>query len=261
MLRSLKDLEGFTVTGTDGPIGPVRDLYFDDTAWVVRYLIVESGEGTAARKILISPIAIGQPDWSAQILSAAITREQADRSPSIDLHKPVSQQQEMGYLGYYGYGRYWGGGGLWGAGLYPDILQAGRQAPAEAGAPTPPRSHADRHLRSWNTVARYYVHATDGDIGHVEAMLLDERSWAIRYLVVNTSNWWLGHPVLIAPAWIDHISWAESMVLVDLTRQSVKDSPPFVPTAGLEPEQESRLREHYGRVEESPRHGTDGSRG
>lgn len=253
MLRTLKDLEGFTIAGSDGLIGPVKDLYFDDAAWVIRYLVVESGAGSDARDILVSPIAIGQANWSEQLLPVDLTVDQAGHSPDIELHKPVSRQQEMGYIGYYGYGQYWGGGGLWGAGMYPDVLQAGRQLPAGIDAPAP-HSHDDAHLRSWNTVSRYYVHATDGDIGHVEAMLLDDRTWAIRYLAVNTSNWWLGHAVLIAPTWIDHISWAESMVYVDVGRQAVKDSPPFLHTKALEPEQETRLYQHYGRVEESPRH-------
>jgi hypothetical protein len=252
MLHTLKDLEGFKVTGSDGLIGPVKDLYFDDAAWVIRYLVVESGEGTAARDILISPIAIGQPNWAEQLLPVDLTVDQAAHSPDIELHKPVSRQQEMGYLGYFGYGQYWGGGGLWGAGMYPDVLQAGRELPARSHARAP--QGADSHLRSWNAVSRYYVHATDGDIGHVEAMLLEERTYAIRYLVVNTSNWWLGHAVLIAPAWIDHISWAESMVYFDVDRQAVKDSPPFLNTKALEPEQETRLHQHYGRVEKPPRH-------
>ena len=134
----------------------------------------------------------------------------------------------MGYLGYYGYGSYWGGGGLWGAGIYPDVLQAGLQekgtrtdtsaGPAEAVVEQ--HQHDDPHLRSGNAVMRYYVHASDGDMGHVEGFLVDEKTWAIRYLIVNTSNWWLGHEVLIAPQWIDHVDWTESTVSVGLTREA-----------------------------------------
>ncbi len=99
----------------------------------------------------------------------------------------------------------------------------------------------DPHLRSVNTVTHYHVHATDGDIGHVEGLLINEESWAIQYLIVNTSNWWLGHQVLIAPEWLDHVSWAESMVYLDLTREAVKTSPPHDPAALLEREHETAL--------------------
>jgi hypothetical protein len=154
----------------------------------------------------------------------------------------------MGYLGYYGYGNYWGGGGLWGGGLYPDMLQAGLQIDAVSGGKKGVKhSHDDPHLRSGNDIMRYYVHATDGDIGHVQGILVDEKSWAIRYMVVNTSNWWLGHDVLIAPEWIDHVSWPESKVYLDLTRQAVKDSPPYDAATPISREQEAVIHGHYGR--------------
>jgi hypothetical protein len=152
----------------------------------------------------------------------------------------------MGYLGYYGYGTYWGGGGLWGAGIYPDILQAGLEENGSA-ATTHRAAHEDSHLRSVNALMRYYVHAADGDVGHVEGLLMDDKSWAIRYLIVNTSNWWLGHRVLLAPQWIDHVSWAECMVYVDLARQAIKDSPPYDATAMLDDAQAAAIDAHYGR--------------
>jgi hypothetical protein len=91
------------------------------------------------------------------------------------------------------------------------------------------------------------VHASDGEIGHIHGFLIDERSWAIRYLIVDTSNWWLGHQVLIAPKWISDVSWAESTVSVSLTRQAVKDAPAYDPSASLSREQESDIHRHYGR--------------
>jgi len=248
MLRSMKDMEGYSIGATDGAIGRVLDFYFDDEVWVIRYLVVETDIGVPLRRVLISPIAIGRPNWSEKVFPASLTRRQVEKSPDIDTDKPVSRQQEMGYLGYYGYGNYWGGGGLWGGGLYPDMLQAGLQIDAlSAGKQGKSHSHDDPHLRSGNDIMRYYVHATDGDIGHVQGLLVDEKSWAIRYMLVNTSNWWLGHNVLIAPEWIDHVSWAESTVYVDLTRQAVKDSPPYDAATPLGREQEAVIHAHYGR--------------
>src|ERR1035438_5757273 len=112
MLRSMKDLESYTVGATDGIIGRVADFYFDDDQWVIRYLVVALGEEPPHRKVLISPISIGQPNWSGKILNVSLTQVQVKNSPDIDTDKPVSRQQEMGYLGYFGYGTYWGGGGL-----------------------------------------------------------------------------------------------------------------------------------------------------
>jgi hypothetical protein len=237
MLRSMKDMEGYAIGATDGVIGQVRDFYFDDEAWVIRYLVVKAAE----RMVLISPISMGLPDWEEKILPVSLTQKQVANSPDIDTDKPVSRRQEMGYLGYYGYPNYWGGGGLWGGALYPDMLQAGLAVkPSDDG-------HADVHLRSGNAVMRYYVHASDGDLGHVQGFIVDERSWAIRYLIVNTSNWWLGHDVLIAPEWISNVNWAESLVTADLTRTEIRQSPRYDASTPVVHEFEAATHKHYGR--------------
>jgi len=246
MLHSIKDLENYSIGAIDGVIGHVKDFYFDDESWVIRYLVVDTGTSLAHRKVLISPISINQPNWQEKIFPVALTQTQVKNSPDIDTDKPVSRQHEMGYLGYYGYPSYWGGGGLWGGGLYPDMLQAGAENFA-AESHQAGHEHDDPHLRSANGVMRYYVHATDGDIGHVQGLLVDERTWAIRYMIVNTSNWWLGHEVIIAPEWIDDVYWAESKIEVNLTRDAVKQSPAYDPSVPLNPEQDTGIHKHYGR--------------
>jgi hypothetical protein len=138
---------------------------------------------------------------------------------------------------------------------YPDILQAGRQARETGNGGQKSGSvhrQADAHLRSGNAVMRYYVNASDGDIGHVEGLLVDERSWAIRYVIVNTSNWWMGHKVLIAAQWIAYVSWAESKIDVNLCRQAIMDSPPYDAAMPLTPEHEAEIHAHYGRVDHRP---------
>jgi hypothetical protein len=247
MLRSIKDLENYSIGAVDGVIGQVKDFYFDDESWVIRYLVVATGAMIGQRKVLISPISINQPNNQEKIFPVALTQAQVKGSPDIDTEKPVSRQHEMGYLGYYGYPSYWGGGGLWGGGIYPDMLQGGAENFA-AESPQGAQMHDDPHLRSVNGVMRYYVHATDGDIGHVQGMLVDERTWAIRYVIVNTSNWWLGHDVLIAPEWIDDVYWAESKLEVSVTRDAVKHAPAYDPSIPLSREQEAGIHKHYGRV-------------
>jgi uncharacterized protein YrrD len=260
MLRSMKDLEGYAIRATDGTIGHVKDFYFDDAAWAIRYLVVDTGTWLASRKVLISPIAIGHPDWAEKTLPVSITREQVKNSPDIDTEKPVSRQHELGYLAYYGYQDYWGGDGLWGEMSYPGMLLPGFAGAGSAPHAVPPDAAAvsaraeaarhpkgDPHLRSCKEVMGYDIHASDGDIGHVQGMLVDEETWAIRYLVVETGNWWLGHRVLVAPQWIQKVSWSSTTVSVNLTRQAVKDAPPYDTAAELDREREMDLHEHYGR--------------
>jgi uncharacterized protein YrrD len=256
MLFNLKEIEGFTITATDGDIGKVRDFYFDDETWAVRYLVVDTGN----RHVLISPIALGAPNWVEKILPAAVTQAQVANSPDVDTNKPVSRQHEMGYLGYYEYTDYWGGGGLWGPGIRPDVLQAGLQpnspnkAIAHGGhalgkgkaAKNAHRLPSDVHLQSVNAVTRYYVHASDGDIGHVQGIIVDESTWAVCYFIVDTSNWWLGHSVLIAPEWIEDVYWVESKLVVSLSRQAVKDAPAYDPKSIPDQAQEEAVHSHYG---------------
>jgi hypothetical protein len=260
MLRSIKDMENFAIRATDGTIGHALDFLFDDEKWVIRYLVVDTGTWLSSRKVLISPIAIGRPDWAAKALPVAVTKEQVKASPDIDTEKPVSRQHEMSYMAFYGYQSYWSGDALWGAVPYPSmmpLLAAGplsRPGDAERNAPTSVRREAterskdaDPHLRSCKVVMTYSIEASDGEIGHVQGMLVDEETWAIRYLIVNTSNWWLGHQVLIAPQWIQDVRWSDDTVSVNLTRQAVKDAPPYDPAAQLDRDQELGIHEHYGR--------------
>ena len=260
MLRSVKDMQAYTIRATDGTIGHVKDLYFDDEAWVVRYLIVDTGGWLSNRKVLISPFAIGHPDWAQKTLPVSITKEQVRNSPHIDTDRPVSRQHEMEYLGYYGYPNYWGGPGFWGAGAYPGMMLTGvgysgagsqyRQAQAEsarAAAEAQRHQNDDPHLRSCQEVIKYHIQASDGDIGHLQSLLIEEDTWAIRYLIVNTSNWWLGHEVLIAPQWIQNVSWPDNTISVNLTRQAVQGSPPYDSATQLEREHETGIYDHYGR--------------
>jgi len=250
MLRSLKELERCVVEATDGGIGSVQDFYFDDESWVVRYLVVDTGEWLAGRKVLISPHSIGGLAADGKSLSASISREQVKNSPAIDPDKPGSRARERGYFAYYGYPYYWDGAGLWGENAHPGMTVGGvAYADPASEIEAEREQHVNPHLRSCNAVARYYLHASDGEIGHVQGYLIDDKSWAIRFLIVNTSNWWLGHQVLIAPQWIEDVSWLDSTVTTDLTRQAVKHSPAYDPEALPDAGAERALFQHYGRSE------------
>jgi sporulation protein YlmC with PRC-barrel domain len=231
MLRSLKDLENYEIGATDGHIGHVKDFYFDDHDWVVRYLIVDTGPWLFGREVLISPVSIAHPNWAEQSLPVSITRAQVEASPSIDTDKPVSRQYETEYLDHYGYPFYWSGSGIWGGGMYPYGMTA---------------ADDDPHLHSCKEVVGYRIHAVNGEIGHVESLLVDEETWAVRYLVVNTSNWWQGQKVLIAPAWISGVRWFDESVTVDLSREAIKGAPVFESTAELNRKRETALYRHHG---------------
>jgi hypothetical protein len=251
MLRSVKSLEGFAIGATDGAFGKVKDFYFDDEAWVVRYLVVDTSAWLGGRRVLISPYAISQPGWDGTVLPAAITKEQIKNSPGIDTEEPVSRQYEKSYLGYYGYPYYWGGPGLWGENYHPGTALTGVDAQYHDGyrgyLKRPSGDDGDPHLRSCNAVKGYYLGASDGEIGHVQGFLIDDSTWSIRYMIVNTSNWWVGHQVLVSPEWIQQVSWADSKVTVALDREAIKSSPIYTENMVFDRDAELGVYKHYGR--------------
>ena len=260
MLRNLKDIEDYKIRATDGDIGSVKDFYFEDDAWVVRYFVVDTGTWLTSRKVLISPISVHQPDWSARTLPVAISKQQVKSSPAFDSDMPVSRQNEEQYMGYYGYPHYWGGGGMWGEGLYPyamvpgyagfglDRVERERELENYLRDERVRHRNDNPHLRSCNAVSGYHIDATDGEIGHVAGFLVDDETWAIRYVVVDTSNWWLGNKVLLAPDWIKGVNWSTQTVSVDLSRESIKTAPAYNPAEGWGLDQERVLYSHYGRT-------------
>lgn len=254
-------MQGYTIQAADGEIGSVDRFFFDDQKWTIRYLVVDTGGWLLGRQVLISPVSLGRSSWASRKLDVNLTKARIEKSPDIDTHMPVSRQRESEYFDYYGYPYYWYGGGLWGAGAYPAGLTVprGLAYPDRVGAatgyaesatePVAMRSEeqGDPHLRSTKEVIGYYIEARDGDIGHVEDFIIDVESWAIRYMVVDTVNWWPGKKVVVAPQWIARVSWAESNVYVDLTRESIKNAPEYDPSAIVNREYENKLYDYYGR--------------
>ncbi|HUF75112.1 MAG TPA: PRC-barrel domain-containing protein [Longimicrobiales bacterium] len=248
MLRVMSELQGFTITATDGDIGSVEAFYFDDETFTVRHLVVDTGGWLTGRKVLISPRAVGGIDWDARRITVALTKAQVEQSPEIDTALPVGRQQEIAQDAHYGYPHYWAGPYLWGVGPYPvmtptsaDALDQQRRWDWQS------RDKGDPHLRSSTTVIGYYIEAEDGDIGHVEDFLVDDGSWAIRYVIVDTRNWWPGKKVLISPEWVDRVDWHESKVYVSVTRAEIEKSPEYDPSGPILREYEGRLHAHYGR--------------
>ena len=111
-----------------------------------------------------------------------------------------------------------------------------------------PAAGGDPHLRSVREVSGYHLAATDGELGHVEDFILDDETWSIRYVVIDTRNWLPGRQVLISPSWVREVDWGLRKVSVDMTKQQVKDSPEYDPKMPINREYEARLYDFYGRT-------------
>ncbi len=222
ILQSIKQQYGRTLRASDGNVGRVRDFYFDDQNWVIRYLIADTGVWLPGRQVLVSPYSLGALTHGEKELHVRLTRRQIENSPSIDLRKPVSRQYEEAYYRYFGWPYYWQGDALWGLNGVP-ILDISTRPPPAALAPK--SEEDDPHLRSALAVNGYLLEASDGTTGHVCDFMMDVESWAIRQLVIKTGHRLSGKEVRIPSSCVEKISYEESKVFVKLAGKAVEQSP------------------------------------
>ena len=232
MLDKARTLVGYKLQSLDGEIGTVKDFYFDDHYWTIRYLVADTGEWLVSRQVLISPHSLAGVDSDQGSIAVKLTKDQIEHSPSLNRDKPVSRQFERAYFGFYGLPVYFG--------FEPDRIKAGNSAQTR-------KKRGDPDLRSTHDVSGHHVEASDGEIGHVEDFLIDDETWVIRYLIVDTKDWLPGKRVLISPKWIERVSWSEKQVVVDLTRDAIQQAPEYTDSPPLTRDQEIALHRHYKR--------------
>jgi uncharacterized protein YrrD len=199
MLHSLNRMTGASIHATDGGIGSASDFFFDDASWMVRYVVVDTGNWLARRNVLIAVSAVDEADWDKRMFRVRLTKEQVRNGPDVDAERPVSRQQEIAMSRYFGWPTYWS-----------VRIPAGRYTAAmeypHAG------SSDDPHLRSAWALAGYGVCASDGEIGHLEDYVMDDAGWHLGYLIVATGNWLNSQNLLVSTRWVESISWANRRI-------------------------------------------------
>jgi sporulation protein YlmC with PRC-barrel domain len=242
MLNKVDILSGYKLQSLDGEIGSVEEFYFDDKHWTIRYLVANTGSWLTGRQVLISPYALTAVNKEEQYIAVNLTKQQIEDSPALNSDKPVSLQFEESYNNYYGWPMYWSGPCTWGN--YPLIMRDPKMWSESSKA----EKSWNPHLRSTSAVSGYNIQASDGEIGHVEDFIIDDETWAIRYLVIDTQNWWPGgKDVLISPQWIERVSWDLSKVFVNLSCKIIKGAPEYTAEALLNRDYETKLYNHYNR--------------
>lgn len=250
MLVKATDTTGYDVRASDGILGTISDLLFDDASWTVRWLVVETGNWWADHRVLIPASALGHPDTAARSLAVNLTMAQVKGSPDVDTHRPVSRQFESRAYDYYGFSPYWGtdlymsGFAYW-DGIVPmaPILEVDRR---EDEIVEMMRQNDDPNLRSVAEISGYHIHASDGEIGHLSDVLIEDSDWSLRYLIVNTSNWWQGKEVLISPRSTQSIRWTEHLIYLGVNRDHIRTSPEYDASSPMTTDFETAMVSHYG---------------
>ena len=231
------------IHATDGDLGHVTEFYFDDATWTIRYLVVRTGSFFSGREVLLTPAVVQAVDWDREVVRVTLTMKQVESSPDVSTDRPVSRLQEIEYLRYYEQPPYWVlGAEVGGTGVALDAAMRAAASEAEA-AGEPPATH----LRSSREVIGYHIEASDGPIGHVRDFVIDDATWRVRYLVVDPSRWKFNDEVVVAPEWVDRVSWGGRCIHVDLTRDRIRACPVFRGLETVTPEYEQELAAYYGK--------------
>ncbi|HEX4112621.1 MAG TPA: PRC-barrel domain-containing protein [Stellaceae bacterium] len=256
MLRNASAIKGYAIAASDGRLGTVSDFLFDDASWLARWVVVDTGTWLSGRNVLLPVSVLGHIDAENKEFSVRLTMQQVKDSPDVDTEQSVSRQMESQVYDYYGWSPYWGTGFYMGGYGYPGgagmiggpgvaspSLGSGRREEHRADSQ---RNDGDPHLRSVAAVTGYHIHATDGEIGHVEDFLIEDADWSIRYLIVDTKNWWPGKKVLISPRSAKEIDWTDRLVNLEVVRQKVKDSPAYDPSMTVDRAYDDTFLTYYG---------------
>ena len=139
-----------------------------------------------------------------------LTRQQIENSPAIESHKPVSLQ----------YQAYWDGVETWGVGGFPEAPPPQQLMPGK-------QASDDLHLQSTQALSGYPIQTSEGAIGHVIDFIIDDRVWGNSHLVVETGHWCSHKEIVISPKHIDRISYKESKVFVNVTKEAILEAPQY----------------------------------
>lgn len=240
MIRPASPLKGFSLQASDGEIGKVKDLYFDSQHWQLRYFVVDTGHWLKHRRVLISPESVAAPAWDHHTLPVTLSKDEVRSSPDWNSDRPVSRQYEIALRMHHAWPPYWGT-------MYGNVA-TGLPSPSPLITEEEASESGDPALFSFDAVKGMHVLASDGEIGHVDEFLLEDRHWGMRYLVVDTKNWWPGNKVLLSPWWSSGIDQPARRIRMDLTREAIKASPPYDPSKPVTAEASGQLHDYYGRA-------------
>ena len=219
MIHNLKHLYGKKLGAIDGDIGHVKDIYFDDAHWVVRYVVADTGSWLSGRQVLLSPWAFGKLQEDDDVLLINLTRKQIENSPSIETHRPVSRQYEAEYYHYYGWPVYWIGDGFGGLGGFSGAIPV---RTADGNRHHGHNQRDDVHLRSTRAVTGYHIQTAGGLVGRVHDFAIDDQTWLISEVIVEAGHWLNSRKILISPPSIGRISYEQSTVFVNLTKEDIQ---------------------------------------
>jgi sporulation protein YlmC with PRC-barrel domain len=242
MLTNVKKLYGKRLAAKDGEIGHIKDFYFHDVTWAVRYVVVDTGTWLQGRMVLLSPHAFGHVDPDQDALRVLLTRQRVENCPPVEILRPISRQYEEDFYRYYGWPAYWQGGQLWGMAPFPAVIPADAMEKCSQ-----PASGDETHLQSTRSLEGYRVEAVDGGVGEVTDLMIDLTDWSISDVVVQAGHWYAGKKVRVTTGMVKSIGFEDSSIFINLARSDIERAhksevalPPDVPHGAVPIRDQSR---------------------
>ncbi len=241
MLRSATKIIGHRLHAADGEIGRSVDFLLEEQSWALSYLVVEAGRWLEGQRILISTLALSKSEWTSRRLVMEGTRQQVKTAPRLDQGGPVSRQHELELSRHYG----WSAPGPTPLEALPLEAMLFDASAAEGAPPLPEMLAApmsEGHLKSVKDLLGFSLEASDGTVGHVDDVIVDDDTWTLPYLVVDSRNWLSGRKVLVPTEWVGRIDRQDHRVEVLMSANNVEEEPEYDPSAPV----------YHRRVEPAP---------
>jgi sporulation protein YlmC with PRC-barrel domain len=227
---NISKLTDFLVHAQDGDVGRVEQFYFDDLIWSIRYLTIRTKGGLPRHNVLIPVVALLRPEWAHRTLPIELAMAQVFSSPSTVTEEPVSRRYEIELHRYYAWPGYWDGS------FYVPNEYTEKPKDHPLGL-----RKVDPHLRSLRELTNTEIFARNEKIGTVADIVVDDHSWNIRYLIVNSRKHLKHVSLLVSPHWIEKVSWQENRLVLDLDPKSLLNSPDYSPDQPITADFEKKL--------------------
>lgn len=228
MLKSLKDLQEYSLRTQDGATAAIKDFIVDDFNWLVRYVIAEVGD----RQVALSTTVFNAFDDEQMALTTRLNEAAILDGPVIDLDRPLTRADEEMLSQHYGWSPYWKQetdvpntmpGDLTAIpmlDMQADLERKQERLVSVSGGPG-----KESHLRSANRMIGYRIQARGDDAGKLSDLLAQISDWDLHYLVVDTGGLLPGKKVILSPQWVQAIDSSNARIQVNLDKETVHKSP------------------------------------
>lgn len=205
MLIAAKHMYGTPLEATDGTVGTLYDVLFDDQSWTLRHLVATTDRWFFGEQVLLDLADLDRADWSEPRLWLRLTKDQVRECPTIKSDRDLANQP---------------------------AIEAALMLVSEAYSTNIVDAEVDTgsepHLCSTKMLTGMHIQCADShSLGHVEDFLVDDQTWCVRDLVIDTRNWLPGKRVLIEPALVKSIDWEDREIFLFQPRDQIEHRPAY----------------------------------